>query len=60
MCCWLAAASSARADAMTRIAERIKSSTRQDATTMSGQPLPVSQTAPAATKTDRFEAMSLR
>jgi hypothetical protein len=48
------------AEVSTRIAERIRSTTKQDATTISGQPDPVSHTAPAATKTERLEAMSFR
>src|SRR4030065_2312350 len=48
------------AEEMTRMAERIRSHTRPSATTISGQPDPVNQTAPAAAKTERFDAMSFR
>ena len=48
------------AGVMTRIAERIRSHTRPSATTISGQLEAVNQTAPAATKTERFDAMSFR
>ena len=55
-----AARSSAMAVEMTRTPERIKSHTRPDATSISGQPEPVSHTAPAAANTERFDAMSFR
>jgi hypothetical protein len=48
------------AEARTRIAERIRNKTRQEATTISGQPEPVAHTDPAATKTKRFVAISFR
>ena len=38
------------ADEMTRIEDRINNQTRPSATAISGQPEPVNQTAPAATK----------
>src|SRR5512133_350123 len=52
--------SAAIAEEITRRAERIKRNTRPSATTISGHPDPVNQTAPAATKTERFDAMSFR
>src|SRR6056297_872327 len=55
-----AARNSFIADEMTAIDERSNSNTRHAATTMSGHPAPVSQTAAAAMKTDRLAAMSLR
>src|SRR5512139_2628624 len=46
------------AEEITRIAERIKNPTSPSATTISGQPEPVNQTAPAATKTERLDTIS--
>lgn len=46
------------AEAMTRIAERIRNITSPRATPISGQFVPVNHTAPAATKTERLDTMS--
>ena len=50
--------SSAFAEPITLMAERKRKKTSPAATTISGQPLPVSKTAPAATNTDKFDAIS--
>ena len=48
------------AEVFTLIADLNKRQTKAAATIISGHIEPVAQTAPAATKTDRFDAISLR